>query len=301
MNSAFTQKIFWFCIPVFILMNGCSGTNQPSTTPSASLPLSSISPTVSSTSTSTPVELTPTSTAAAIAISLISIQDKAAFVSENYPDNSVLKPGEAFVKTWEIKNTGSLTWTTAYQFVLSASPQGDTLSAPSLINFSQEASPGKTLSLSLPLTAPATRGTYTAYWSIKNERGEIVAVDGSNLWVKIQVCEPGQACNAPAAGGGTTVSGITVGLTSFTNDAQSATVDFCMSVSFHKYTLDIAPSLLIDQKPAPFLMGSTRILRRLNSQKRGFLNFPTFDVKMSHLSLYFINIHQNSLLFTHFG
>jgi hypothetical protein len=30
-----------------------------------------------------------------------------------------------------------------------------------------------------------------------------------------------------------------------------------MSVSFHTYTLDPAPSLLIDQKPAPFLTGGS--------------------------------------------
>ena len=86
-----------------------------------------------------------------------------------------------------------------------------------------------------------------------------MAVDGSNLWVKIQVCEPDQACSASTAGGGTTttVSGVTATLTEFTNDAQSATVDFCMSVSLHTYTLDTAPSLLVDQKPVPFLSGSS--------------------------------------------
>jgi hypothetical protein len=34
---------------------------------------------------------------------MISTIDKASFVRENYPDNSILKLGEQFVKTFEIK------------------------------------------------------------------------------------------------------------------------------------------------------------------------------------------------------
>jgi hypothetical protein len=73
--------------------------------------------------------------------------------------------------------------------------------------------------------------------------------------VKIIVCDPNQPCNPPTAGGGTTASGISVTLTNFTHDAQSATVDFCMTVPNRNYFLNHGPSLLIDQKPAPFLDG----------------------------------------------
>ncbi len=196
-----------------------------------------------------------------------SVQDTASFVGENYPDNSFFTSGQAFVKTWEIKNTGSLTWTTAYQLILSASPQGDSLSSPSQINFSQETAPGKTVSLSLPLVAPATPGTYSVYWTIRNERGETVAVDGGNLWVKIQVCKVGQACNTPVAGGVTAAmsNSASVTVTNFTYGAQSATVNYCIAISGLSDWKSLrayapwpnAPELLIDQKPMPFLAGGS--------------------------------------------
>jgi hypothetical protein len=178
-----------------------------------------------------------------------------------------LKPGEAFVKTWKIKNAGILTWTTAYELVVSAAPQGDTLGSPAQIAFPQETAPGQTFDLFVPLVAPSLPGTYTVYWSVQNEVGETVAVDGSNLWVKIQVCEPGQACTAPVAGGGTTamVSGASVTVTNFTYDAQSATVNYCIAIPglpdwrfLRAYgAWPSGPKLLIDQKSAPFLSGGS--------------------------------------------
>ena len=135
------------------------------------------------------------------------------------------------------------------------------------IPFTQETAPGQTFDLSIPLVAPSLPGTYTVYWSIQNEGGETVAVDGSNLWVKIQVCEPGQACTAPVAGGGTTamVSGASVTVTNFTYDTQSATVNYCIAIpglpdwrflrEYHSWPS--GPKLLIDQKSAPFLSGGS--------------------------------------------
>lgn len=257
MSSNITQKLIGICISVIFLVNGCSGTSQQSSTPSAIPVVASAISTLSPISTLTATEISPTATTAMTASHSYSIQDKATFVGENYPDNSVFTPGQTFVKTWEIKNTGSLTWTTAYQLILSASPQGESLSSPSQINFTQETAPGKTVSLSLPLVAPVTPGTYSVYLTIRNERGETVAVDGGNLWVKIHVCEPNQPCDTPTTGGETTASGVTANLASFTYDSQTATVDFCMSVSFHQYSLIPAPSLMIDQKTAPFLTGGS--------------------------------------------
>ncbi|MEN6435760.1 MAG: NBR1-Ig-like domain-containing protein [Anaerolineaceae bacterium] len=275
MSSTITQKLIGICICIIFLVTGCSGTNQQSSSPSV-IPLaasatSTLNPISTSTlnpiSTSTPTEISPTASPAVIANGSFSVQDTATFVEENYPDNSIFTPGQTLVKTWEIKNTGSLTWSTAYQLILFASPQGDSLSSPSQINFPQETAPGKTVSLSLPLVAPVTPGTYSVYWAIRNERGEMVAVDGGNLWVKIQVCKTVQSCNTPVAGGGTTatVNNTSVTVTNFTYDAHSATVNYCIAISslsdwksLRAYgSWPTAPKLLIDQKAAPFLAGGS--------------------------------------------
>ena len=281
MSSTTTKKLIGICILIIFLVNGCSGTSQQSSTTSSIPVLTLAGSTPGSISTSTPTAISPTATSAVTAPTAIfptttpavtangsfSVQDTATFVGENYPDNSVFTPGQTFVKTWKIKNTGSLTWTTAYQLVFSASPEGNSLSSPSKINFPQETVPGETVGLSIPLVAPVTPGTFSVYWAIRNERGEMVAVDGGNLWVKIQICKTGQSCNTPVAGSGTTASAsnTSVTVTNFTYDAHSATVNYCIAISglsdwksLRAYSsYPTAPKLLIDQKSAPFLTGGS--------------------------------------------
>ncbi len=263
MNSALTNRLRLGCLLAFTLIAGCSVTNQTPPTATASSTTEAtatvlVSPTIVPATTSTPeVPFTPTPIPATSTY-LPTTTDRAAFVSENYPDNSTLKPGEKFDKTFELKNIGNATWTTSYALVLDpATPNA--LGGPSQINLSQETPPGQTVSISVSLTAPTTPGTYTVYWSLKNEYGETVQVGGGNsVWVKIMVCDSGQPCNLVAAGGGGTANGITTTLTSFTHDAQSATIDFCMTVPNRYYSLGSpAPSLLIDQEPAPFLDGGS--------------------------------------------
>ncbi len=210
----------------------------------------------------------PTETVTAVSTNLIStatstpvIQhgtDAATFLKETYPDYSVLAPGEKFVKTWDIKNIGTNTWNTDYILVIDAAPQNDSLGSPAETHFPQETPPGSTVTLSVSLTAPATPGTYSVYWQLKNDRGENFGVDGDRVWATIMVCEAGKNCSLPTSSGSTSANGITATLTSFTHDAQSATVEFCMNVPNRYYALGSpAPSLLIDQKPAPFLDGGS--------------------------------------------
>jgi len=266
MNSPITQKFIRIYILIIFLASGCSGINLPTMVPTTSPTTSSAAPTVTPSPTTAPTTIVPTLTATVAKTRPVSADDKASFVSETYPDNSVVTAGKQFTKTWVIKNTGSLTWTTAYQLVLFAAPQGDTLGASTSISFSQRTAPGETVSLSVPLVAPATSGTYAVYWSIRNEHGETVAVDGGNLWAKVQVCEAGQACSATDVMGGTsiTVNGVTVTVTDFTYDSQSATVKYCIAISgltdwkvLRGYGPVPVPSLLINGKPAPFVTGGS--------------------------------------------
>lgn len=247
-----------FCIFVSILINGCSNAKQTSTAPALGssgvepsftaifTPEITISPTSTPEVTSTPTATTTLSSQA----NLISATDRASFVSETYPDNSVLKPGESFVKIFEIKNVGDSTWTTSYDLVLDATPQNETLGSPTQIQFPQETPPGKTLRIQLSLVAPVTPGTYAVYWTLKNERGEMILVDGGkNIWTKIIVCDPNQPCNPPATGGGAVAGGVSATLMSFSSGAQSAVASFCMTLPNPNY--GPAPgtvSLILDQR-----------------------------------------------------
>lgn len=212
------------------------------------------------------MEMPTSATDTPTVIEIKSIKDRATFLGENFPDNSILIPGEVFVKTWEIKNIGSTQWSTGYQLIAVSSPSGDSLGSPAMINFPKETAPGESVQLSVSLTAPVKTGSYTLFWIIKNETGEVVSVDGDRLWVKIQVCETKQACNQAVGGGASTnKSGVTITITNFFYNTQITTVNYCISIAglqdwralreYHSWPA--APKLLLDQKSAPFQEGGS--------------------------------------------
>ena len=142
--------------------------------------------------TSTPT-IEPTQTIPATTEPILqSGQDEARFISESIPDGSYLTPGESFTKTWTLENSGSNTWTTDYQLVVFASPQGDTLGSPTSIAFPEIVQPGDKVEFRIPLVAPQSKGSYAVYWQLQNAQNEPFYVDGGNLWTQIMVAEAGE-------------------------------------------------------------------------------------------------------------
>lgn len=96
--------------------------------------------------------------------------DDAAYVSDvTIPDYYAdLKPGELFVKTWQIKNTGSCTWTPDYRLVFGYGEAMNGKSQP----IGQEVAPEQTVEVSVTLTAPLKSGTYTGAWRMSNALGD---------------------------------------------------------------------------------------------------------------------------------
>ena len=209
-------------------------------------------PTATTPTTLIPTKITLTSTPAYPAQNG---SDAATFLNETYPDQSILTPGEQFIKTWKIKNNGTNSWNTGYSLVLDATPQNESLGSPREIHFPQDTPPGGTAILSVPLIAPTTPGVYSVFWKLQNNRGETFGVDGDRVWATIAVCESGKSCLPPITQGSSSSNGISATLVSFIYDEQSATVDFCMTMPNRNYGLDYAPVLLVDQRPAPFLEG----------------------------------------------
>lgn len=103
------------------------------------------------------------------------------------PDNTVLKPGMPFTKTWRIKNIGACTWTTDYDFVLVS---GNALSAATRIGLPGTVAPGQTIDISVLMEAPDVEGVYAGYWKLADAAGNQFGIgpnaDG-NIWVKINV------------------------------------------------------------------------------------------------------------------
>ena len=110
----------------------------------------------------------------------------ASFVSDvTVPDGSYVSPGASFVKTWQIRNTGTTTWTTGYQLVFSS---GSQLSGPSAVALPHSVAPGQTVDISVTLTAPANAGKYRGYWMLKADTGQLFGVGAGckvAFWVEI--------------------------------------------------------------------------------------------------------------------
>ena len=97
------------------------------------------------------------------------------------PDRTTVQPGEEFVKTWRIRNTGTTTWTTDYKLVFSG---GDSMNAPQYIGLNDMVPPGSTVDISVPMTAPERGGAKKGYWRMQNAAGVRF---GDVIWVTVFV------------------------------------------------------------------------------------------------------------------
>lgn len=109
-------------------------------------------------------------------------------IDQTYPDNSIVAPGQVFVKTWRLINLGTCTWNSSYQLVFD---HGDSIGVTD--NYAQamtagNIAPGQSVDVSVTLTAPATSGTYTGYWRFRDPNGINFGINGTQPWiVKIKV------------------------------------------------------------------------------------------------------------------
>ena len=104
----------------------------------------------------------------------------AIFISETVPDNTVLPPGDGFIKSWTIQNTGYCEWNTNYRLI---SLSGDAMSGDVSTNLSESVSPGESITLTTNLTAPSTAGTYRGEWRVQSDLG----INFARFWVQIVV------------------------------------------------------------------------------------------------------------------
>lgn len=82
-------------------------------------------------------------------------------------DGAVIKPGQAFTKTWRVRNLGSRAWL-GYKLTFDS---GEMMSGPPEVAL-PETVPGGTANVSLPLVAPMQEGRTLGIWVGKNMQGE---------------------------------------------------------------------------------------------------------------------------------
>lgn len=157
---ALEQRMTQMAMPTATLAPTWTPQPTPTVAQTANLPQITAAPIV----TNPPVVLPPVSTAVPTKTSLCL---KATLVSETIPDGTVKAAGEDFTKTWVITNAGTCAWTTEFDFSFVS---GDRMGAAN-IDLPQNVSPGGQVTISIPMEAPDTAGTYTGWWSFLNAGG----------------------------------------------------------------------------------------------------------------------------------
>jgi len=110
------------------------------------------------------------------------------FVADiSYGDNNMksppfVNPGEGFVKTWRVQNTGTCTWTPNYKLVYAYGNLTNAQMSGQFVNIPANVVPGQTVDLSVTLIAPKEPLTYQGFWQIQNEKSQLF---GQAIWVAI--------------------------------------------------------------------------------------------------------------------
>jgi hypothetical protein len=100
---------------------------------------------------------------------VVALCDSLDFVADvNVPDDTNMAPGQDFLKTWRVKNTGSCPWGAGYELVY-AGYASEMSGQPQLLT--QVVQPGQEVEVSVQFTAPDEIGEYLSAWQMANPRG----------------------------------------------------------------------------------------------------------------------------------
>lgn len=138
-----------------------TATATPISTPTRTpTPTMTPSPTSPPTATSTPTPAVP----------------KARFIKDvTIPDGTVMKPGQKFTKTWRFQNVGAVPWGKGVQLVFVEGKQkgfeSKKMGGPDAVDV-PDVAPGKTVDVSVDLTAPEKFGQHRSYWRLRLGNGQ---------------------------------------------------------------------------------------------------------------------------------
>lgn len=95
-------------------------------------------------------------------------------------DGTAMTPGQEFVKTWKIKNTGTCAWGDGYTLTFSYGEKMDGQPVP----LGVVVQAGEEVDISVNFKAPTAIGEYTSAWQMTNANG---VTFGKAVFVKILV------------------------------------------------------------------------------------------------------------------
>jgi hypothetical protein len=143
-----------------------TATNALTNTPAATA-----LPTETAVPTNNPFESTPTE---------ITCDDAIWVADVTVPDGTEMTPGQDFVKTWMVRNTGSCTWGTGYTLIHGYDERLEGVAEP----LTTAVAPGEEVEVSVRFRAPSGVGEHRSYWRMQNAAGSAF---GEFLYVAIVV------------------------------------------------------------------------------------------------------------------
>jgi len=105
------------------------------------------------------------------------------------PDDTEMKPGESFSKTWRLVNSGTCVWNDSYAVVWFS---GEDIGVTREQFFITQVNPGQTIDVTVDMIAPEVAGSYQSNWKLRNQAGNLFGIGpngGSPFWAKITVAE----------------------------------------------------------------------------------------------------------------
>lgn len=145
------------------------------------------SPTPTATLAPTDVPL-PTETAVPPTVACV---NNAAYVADvTIPDGTVLSPGQSFVKTWRLKNSGNCAWPSAFALTFTGGEQMSGASPQAVI----PTGAGGVVDVPVAMIAPSQPGTHVGHWQMRGPDGSFF---GTTVTVVIAVPYPPTAAPRP--------------------------------------------------------------------------------------------------------
>ena len=130
------------------------------------------------------------------------------FDDRNMSAPPVVPPGQPFVKSWRVRNSGTCTWDSNYRLVFDRGNVAAAQMGGQPVAVQGTVAPGATYDFSVNLVAPTVPGVYQGFWQMRNPSN---VAFGETIWVGIRVPAPTQPTPAPTQ---TPVPGISFTTTS---------------------------------------------------------------------------------------
>jgi Ig-like domain-containing protein len=123
------------------------------------------------------------------------------FVSDvSIPDNTPVTAGQAFTKTWKLKNAGTCAWDAGFKFAFTGGDAmgGTTYTLPSAV------AAGAVTDISVAMTAPSKTGTLRGNWRMSTANGQFF---GDEVYVQVVIGGGAAATNTSGAPAATSTTG----------------------------------------------------------------------------------------------